>query len=204
MPPAPCSPFSQHLADIKGLSEAKVDKMVECAKKLVPGAGWRTGTEALQARAKDIIRIKVLLGACVFVKISYPHLVAVRVRSGCMRLWLREIGPCPGWPLAVPWAVPGLAAGDLPTMWTIVHATIATNAAVKETAKEDSSGEALWPFVVAPRVRAADRFASLPAQHHSSRPAPHLSLPAPLPPLPPRPVPLPWTSCWAAAWRPRA
>ncbi len=35
--------------------------MVECAKKLVPGAGWRTGTEALQARAKDIIRIKVPL-----------------------------------------------------------------------------------------------------------------------------------------------
>ncbi|KXZ53172.1 hypothetical protein GPECTOR_7g1064 [Gonium pectorale] len=48
----------RHLAEIKGLSEAKVDKMVELARKLVPAAGWRTGTEAAHARAKEIIKIK--------------------------------------------------------------------------------------------------------------------------------------------------
>ncbi|GIL69835.1 hypothetical protein Vretimale_10120 [Volvox reticuliferus] len=48
----------RHLAEIKGLSEAKVDKMVELARRLVPAAGWRTGTEALQARAREVIKIK--------------------------------------------------------------------------------------------------------------------------------------------------
>ncbi|KAG2487139.1 hypothetical protein HYH03_014252 [Edaphochlamys debaryana] len=48
----------RHLAEIKGLSEAKVDKMVELARKLVPSAGWRTAGEAAQARAKEIIKIK--------------------------------------------------------------------------------------------------------------------------------------------------
>lgn len=42
------SPAPQALANIKGLSEAKIEKMVECAKKLLPGAGWQTGADVLQ------------------------------------------------------------------------------------------------------------------------------------------------------------
>lgn len=35
---------TQELVNIKGLSEAKVEKMVDAAKKLVPSSSWRTGT----------------------------------------------------------------------------------------------------------------------------------------------------------------
>ena len=33
----------QKLAEIKGLSEAKVEKLVEAARKCVPTHGWQTG-----------------------------------------------------------------------------------------------------------------------------------------------------------------
>lgn len=35
----------QNLAEIKGLSDAKIDKMVEAAKKCVTNFGWQTGSE---------------------------------------------------------------------------------------------------------------------------------------------------------------
>lgn len=37
----------QTLGEIKGLSEAKVDKMHDAATKYVPGAGWGSAKEAL-------------------------------------------------------------------------------------------------------------------------------------------------------------
>ncbi|KAJ9529635.1 hypothetical protein QJQ45_014400 [Haematococcus lacustris] len=45
------------LVNIKGLSDAKVDKMVEAAKKLCPAASWRTGAAVAAERARDIVRI---------------------------------------------------------------------------------------------------------------------------------------------------
>jgi len=34
----------QSLAEIKGLSDAKIEKMVEAARKCVPNHGWQTGS----------------------------------------------------------------------------------------------------------------------------------------------------------------
>lgn len=57
-PPASCMALTclpcmlrhipQRLTGIKGLSEAKVDKMLAAARSVVPNASWITGTEALQ------------------------------------------------------------------------------------------------------------------------------------------------------------
>lgn len=46
----------QKLTNIKGLSEAKVEKLLEASKKVLPSAGWVTGTTALQ---------KVSLSECI-------------------------------------------------------------------------------------------------------------------------------------------
>jgi hypothetical protein len=48
----------QRLTDIKGLSEAKIEKMVEAAKKLCPAQyGWQSAREVEAQRAKDITKI---------------------------------------------------------------------------------------------------------------------------------------------------
>ena len=44
MEPLGCA-LAQVLAQIKGLSEAKVDKLVDAAIKMVPSAGWTTASE---------------------------------------------------------------------------------------------------------------------------------------------------------------
>lgn len=44
------------LINIKGLSEAKVDKIIECSKKLV-SVGFQTGTQCLQERNKNVLKI---------------------------------------------------------------------------------------------------------------------------------------------------
>ena len=49
---------AQKLANIKGLSDAKVEKLLEASKKVLPAAGWLTGTTALQ-------RVSLLMpGSC--------------------------------------------------------------------------------------------------------------------------------------------
>ncbi|KAK9829745.1 hypothetical protein WJX72_007642 [[Myrmecia] bisecta] len=45
------------LTEIKGLSEAKIDKMVEAAKKLCPTMGWQSAKEVEMQRNKDIVKI---------------------------------------------------------------------------------------------------------------------------------------------------
>lgn len=49
----------QEITAIKGLSEAKADKMLETARKMLPSAGWQTGTEMAQGRALKVLKIKV-------------------------------------------------------------------------------------------------------------------------------------------------
>jgi hypothetical protein len=45
---APVAPLLQRLHAVKGLSEAKADKMVEAAKKLTTAGSWISGAEAMQ------------------------------------------------------------------------------------------------------------------------------------------------------------
>ncbi|DBA83762.1 hypothetical protein WJX77_006202 [Trebouxia sp. C0004] len=45
------------LAEIKGLSDAKIEKMVEAARKCVPNYGWQTGSSVEKQRAREIVRI---------------------------------------------------------------------------------------------------------------------------------------------------
>ncbi len=50
----------QKLTDIKGLSEAKIEKMVDAAKKLCPAQyGWQSAREVETQRAKDITKISL-------------------------------------------------------------------------------------------------------------------------------------------------
>lgn len=44
------------LLNIKGLSEAKIDKIIECSKKLV-SCGFQTGVQCLQQRQKNVLKI---------------------------------------------------------------------------------------------------------------------------------------------------
>ncbi|GMH42002.1 hypothetical protein BSKO_09921 [Bryopsis sp. KO-2023] len=47
----------KNLTVIKGLSEAKIEKMLEAAKKLVPSFGWITASEAHKQRQREIVKI---------------------------------------------------------------------------------------------------------------------------------------------------
>ena len=47
----------QALAAIKGLSEAKIDKMQDAAKKLCPDQGWMTAAQVEDKRKREIIYI---------------------------------------------------------------------------------------------------------------------------------------------------
>lgn len=51
--------LSQKLSEIKGLSEAKVDKMVEAAKALTAGFDWTSAREVEAVRARDVLRISL-------------------------------------------------------------------------------------------------------------------------------------------------
>ncbi|KAF5832633.1 Rad51-like protein, partial [Dunaliella salina] len=48
---------SKMLLNIKGLSEAKVTKMVEACKQMTPGSGWRCASEVQAERARSILKI---------------------------------------------------------------------------------------------------------------------------------------------------
>ena len=47
----------QKLSEIKGLSEAKVDKMIEAARALASGFDWTSAREVEVVRARDVLRI---------------------------------------------------------------------------------------------------------------------------------------------------
>eukprot|EP00879_Flechtneria_rotunda_P003475 GHRR01003704.1.p1 GENE.GHRR01003704.1~~GHRR01003704.1.p1 ORF type:complete len:271 (+),score=125.52 GHRR01003704.1:1269-2081(+) len=47
----------KRLHAVKGLSEAKADKMVEAAKKLSNAGSWITGNEAMQKRQREIVKV---------------------------------------------------------------------------------------------------------------------------------------------------
>ncbi|WIA40926.1 hypothetical protein OEZ86_004581 [Tetradesmus obliquus] len=47
----------KRLHAVKGLSEAKADKMLEAAKKLTTAGSWISGAEAMQKRAREIIKV---------------------------------------------------------------------------------------------------------------------------------------------------
>ncbi|KAF6251899.1 Rad51-like protein [Scenedesmus sp. NREL 46B-D3] len=51
------NPRKQRLHAVKGLSEAKADKMVEAAKKLTTAGSWISGAEAMQKRAREIVKV---------------------------------------------------------------------------------------------------------------------------------------------------
>lgn len=50
-------PPPQHLADIKGLSEAKIDKLLDAARTLASGFSWTTARAVEAARARDVLRV---------------------------------------------------------------------------------------------------------------------------------------------------
>uniref|UniRef100_A0A383W8N5 RecA family profile 1 domain-containing protein n=1 Tax=Tetradesmus obliquus TaxID=3088 RepID=A0A383W8N5_TETOB len=47
----------RRLHAVKGLSEAKADKMLEAAKKLTTAGSWISGAEAMQKRAREIVKV---------------------------------------------------------------------------------------------------------------------------------------------------
>ncbi|BDA48492.1 Meiotic recombination protein DMC1 homolog A [Coccomyxa sp. Obi] len=49
----------QKLADIKGLSDAKVEKLLEAARKLCPNHGWLSAKTVEQQRSKEIVKISL-------------------------------------------------------------------------------------------------------------------------------------------------
>ncbi|CAL8463638.1 g3172 [Coccomyxa elongata] len=49
----------QKLADIKGLSDAKVEKLLDAARKLCPNHGWLSAKTVEQQRSKEIVKISL-------------------------------------------------------------------------------------------------------------------------------------------------
>lgn len=57
---------TQVLVNIKGLSEAKIEKMVEAAKKMCPTASWRSGTDVMNAVSTGTYRCEILTAAGIY------------------------------------------------------------------------------------------------------------------------------------------
>ncbi|KAK9808541.1 hypothetical protein WJX73_006517 [Symbiochloris irregularis] len=49
----------KRLAEIKGLSEAKIEKLVEAARKMCPELGWSTAKQVDEQRSKDIVKLSL-------------------------------------------------------------------------------------------------------------------------------------------------
>ena len=67
-----CHDAMQSLAEIKGLSDAKIDKMVEAARKCCSNFGWQTGTAVEKQVWLELYRC-----SCLSICTSVNHLLCI-------------------------------------------------------------------------------------------------------------------------------